>query len=94
MACFVGKVRHECRMVVHQLLNPHSKRFCHLGVSGLKNGASPRLAKTDPEQPGFVAFPSGLDNESFQELVSERRTPVKRHGFTVYPLDQGRSAGQ
>jgi phage terminase large subunit GpA-like protein len=31
-----------------------------------------------------VAFPSGLDDEYFQELVSERRTAVKRNGFTVY----------
>ena len=31
-----------------------------------------------------MAFPSGLDDEYFQELVAERRTPVKRHGFTVY----------
>ena len=42
------------------------------------------LQKDSPEQPGFVSFPSGLDDEYFQELVSERRTPVKRHGFTVY----------
>ena len=42
------------------------------------------LQKDDPEQPGFVSFPSGLDDEYFQELVSERRTPVKRNGFTVY----------
>ena len=42
------------------------------------------LQKTDPEQRGYVAFPSGLDDEYFQELVSERRTAVKRNGFTVY----------
>jgi len=42
------------------------------------------LEKTDPASPGFVSFPSGLEDEYFQELVSERRTAVKRHGFTVY----------
>ena len=31
-----------------------------------------------------MAFPSGLEEEYFQELVSERRTPVKRQGFTTY----------
>ncbi len=66
------------------LLNPYSKRFYHLGVSTLKMALYRDLQKDDPEQPGFVSFPSGLDDEYFQELVSERRTPVKRHGFTVY----------
>jgi phage terminase large subunit GpA-like protein len=66
------------------LLIPYSKRFYHLGVSGLKMALYRDLQKTDPEQPGCVAFPSGLDDEYFQELVSERRTAVKRNGFTVY----------
>jgi phage terminase large subunit GpA-like protein len=55
-----------------------------LGVSTLKMALYRDLQKTDPEQPGFVAFPSGLPDEYFQELVAERRTPVKRNGFTVY----------
>ena len=66
------------------LLNPYSKRFYHLGVSTLKMALYRDLQKDSPEQPDFVSFPSGLDDEYFQELVSERRTPVKRHGFTVY----------
>jgi len=66
------------------LLLPYSKRFYHLGVSTLKMALYRDLQKTDPAQPGYVAFPSGLDDEYFQELVAERRTPVKRHGFTVY----------
>jgi phage terminase large subunit GpA-like protein len=66
------------------LLLPYSKRFYHLGVSTLKMSLYRDLQKTDPKQPGFVKFPSGLDDEYFQELVSERRTPVKRNGFTVY----------
>jgi phage terminase large subunit GpA-like protein len=66
------------------LLNPRSQRFYNLGVSGLKMSLYRDLQKTDPEQPGYVAFPSGLDDEYFQELVSERRTAVKRNGFTVY----------
>jgi phage terminase large subunit GpA-like protein len=42
------------------------------------------LAKDDPLAVGFVAFPSGLEDEYFQELTAERRMPVKRNGFTVY----------
>ncbi len=66
------------------LLIPYSKRFYHLGVSGLKMALYRDLQKTDPEQPGYVDVPSGLDDEYVQELVSERRTAVKRNGFTVY----------
>ena len=66
------------------LLLPYSKRFYHLGVSTLKMSLYRDLQKDDPGQPGFVSFPSGLDDEYFQELVSERRTPVKRNGFTVH----------
>src|SRR5271168_1348500 len=66
------------------LLNPYSKRFYHLGVSTLKMALYRDLQKTDQEEPGFIAFPFGLHDEYFQELVSEHRTPVKRHGFTVY----------
>jgi phage terminase large subunit GpA-like protein len=66
------------------LLIPYSKCFYHIGVSGLKMALYRDLQKTDPEQRGYVAFPSGLDDEYFQELVSERRTAVKRNGFTVY----------
>ena len=66
------------------LLNPYSKRFHTLGVSHYKMALYRDLQKTDPREPGYVSFPSGLDDEYFQELVSERRTPIKRHGFTVY----------
>jgi phage terminase large subunit GpA-like protein len=66
------------------VLNPYSKRFYHLGVSNLKMALYRDLVKSDPASPGFVSFPSGLDDEFFQELVSERRTALKRHGFTVY----------
>ena len=66
------------------LLLPYSKRFFNVGVSGLKMALYRDLAKDDPASPGFVSFPSGLDDEYFQELTAERRTAVKRHGFTVY----------
>ena len=42
------------------------------------------LAKDDPLADGYVSFPRGLDDDYFRQLTSERRTPEKRHGFTVY----------
>jgi phage terminase large subunit GpA-like protein len=42
------------------------------------------LAKEDPLAAGYIAFPSGLDDEYFRQLTAERRTPEKRHGFIVY----------
>jgi phage terminase large subunit GpA-like protein len=61
-----------------------SRRFYHLGVSGLKMSLYRDLQKDDPTARGFVSFPSGLGDDYFQELTSERRTAVKNHGFTVY----------
>jgi phage terminase large subunit GpA-like protein len=66
------------------LLLKYSKRFYNLGVSVLKMGLYRDLAKDDPLSPGYVEFPSGLDDEYFQELTAERREPVNRHGFTVF----------
>ncbi|TSD89079.1 terminase [Mycobacterium sp. KBS0706] len=61
------------------------KRFYNVGVSGLKTTLYTALAKDDPQERGFVGFPQGLEDEYFQELCSERRTPKKRaDGFTVY----------
>lgn len=61
-----------------------SRRFYHLGVSGLKMSLYRDLQKDDPAARGFVSFPSGLGDDYYQELCAERRTAVKRHGFTVY----------
>ena len=66
------------------LLLPYSKRFFNVGVSGLKMALYRDLAKDDPASPGHVSFPSGLGDDYFQELTAERRTAVKRHGFTIY----------
>jgi phage terminase large subunit GpA-like protein len=68
----------------HGKLLRYSKRFYHLGVSVLKMALYRDLAKDDPLSNGFVAFPSGLDDEYFVELTSERRVAVKRNGFDVF----------
>jgi phage terminase large subunit GpA-like protein len=66
------------------MLLKYSKRFYHLGVSILKMSLYRDLAKDDPLSVGYVAFPSGLEDEYFQELTAERRMPVKRGGTMVY----------
>jgi phage terminase large subunit GpA-like protein len=50
----------------------------------MKMGLYRDLAKDDPLADGYVHFPKGLDDEYFRQLTAERRTPEKRHGFTVY----------
>jgi len=62
----------------------YSKRFYHLGVSILKMSLYRDLSKDDPLSNGFVAFPSGLEDEYYIELTSERRVAVKRNGFDVF----------
>jgi phage terminase large subunit GpA-like protein len=66
------------------VLLKYSKRFYNLGVSVLKMALYRDLAKDDPLSDGFVALPSGLGDDYYQELTSERRKAVKRNGFTVY----------
>jgi phage terminase large subunit GpA-like protein len=76
-------VKRERNQKTGQLLR-YSRRFYHLGVSALKMALYRDLAKDDPLTSGYVEFPSGLDDEYFQELTAERRAPVKRNGFTVF----------
>lgn len=76
-------VKRERNPTTGRLLK-YSKRFYHLGVSNLKMSLYRDLQKNDAEAPGYVHFPSGLEDAYFQELTSERREAVKRHGFIVY----------
>jgi phage terminase large subunit GpA-like protein len=59
-------------------------RFYNFGASVMKMALYRDLAKEDPIKPGFVGLPRGLDDEFFRGLTAERRTPEKRHGFTVW----------
>ena len=79
----LARVRRERNERTGKLLL-YSKRFYHLGVSVLKMSLYRDLTKDDPAAAGYVSFPSGLEDDYFQELTAERRTPIKRHGFTVY----------
>lgn len=62
----------------------YARRFFNFGASIMKMALYRDLAKEDAIAGGYVAFPRGLDDEYFRGLTAERRTPEKRHGFTVY----------
>lgn len=62
----------------------YSSRFYNFATSTLKMSLYRNLAKTDPEEPGYVAIPSGLDEEFYRQLTSERRVAVKKFGFTAW----------
>jgi phage terminase large subunit GpA-like protein len=79
----LARVKKERNEKTGKLLR-YSKRFYHLGVSVLKMALYRDLAKDDPLLVGYIAFPSGLEDDYFQELTAERRAPVKRNGFTVF----------
>ena len=79
----IARVRREKNDTTGKTLL-RSKQFYTLGVSVLKMALYRDLAKDDPLATGFVALPSGLDDEYFQELTAERRVAKKRHGFEVY----------
>jgi phage terminase large subunit GpA-like protein len=59
-------------------------RFYNFGASVMKMALYRDLAKEDPMKAGYVGLPRGLDDEFFRGLTAERRTPEKRHGFTVW----------
>ncbi len=63
----------------------YSKRFYNVNVSILKMALYRNVAKDDPLDRGYVAFPRGLDDEYYRELTAERRVPKKRKdGFVEY----------
>lgn len=67
----------------------YSKRFYNFNASVLKMALYRNVAKTDPLERGYVAFPTGLDDEYYQELTAERRVPKKRRdGFTEYKWEK------
>lgn len=79
----IARVKKERNDRTGKLLK-YAGRFFNFGASVLKMALYRDLPKTDPLVRGFVAFPSGLDDEYFRQLTAERRQPEKRHGFTVY----------
>ena len=62
----------------------YSKRFVNLGVYQFKASLYRDLAKDDPREKGYISFPNNLPFRYFEELVCERRVPIKRMGVLVY----------
>jgi phage terminase large subunit GpA-like protein len=71
--------RRDGRLVKYQ------GRFFNCGVNGLKGGLYKFLRITEPGTRGYVDFPAGLDDDYYEQLTAEKRTPkVDRNGFTGY----------
>lgn len=67
----------------------YSKRFYNVNVSILKMALYRNVAKLDPLERGYVAFPTGLDDEYYRELTAERRVPKRRKdGFVDYKWEK------
>jgi phage terminase large subunit GpA-like protein len=76
----VERERDEKRGVVRK----GSNRFFNIGVNQFKMSLYRDLAKDDPAQPGYIAFPSGCEDRLFQEIMGETRVLHKRMGQVFY----------
>jgi len=77
-----------------QLLK-YSRRFYNFGTSVLKLALYRNLQKSDPLEPGYVGFPTGLDDEYFRQLTAETPQAGQAAGrLHRLSLDQGFSAGE
>lgn len=60
-------------------------RFFNVGVASLKGGLYKFLRIAQPGERGWIDFPAGLDEDYFEQLTAEKRTPrIDKRGFTVY----------
>jgi hypothetical protein len=70
-------------------------RFFNVGTNGLKGGLYKFLRVSEPEMRGYVDFPAGLEDDFFEQLTAEKRTPkIDRKGFTVYEWTKPRNASK
>lgn len=82
------RVKKERNRKTGKLLR-YSKRFYNFNASVLKMALYRNCAKEDPMERGFVAFPTGLEDDYFRQLTAERRVPKKRKdGFTDYKWEK------
>jgi phage terminase large subunit GpA-like protein len=62
-----------------------SKRFYSFNASVMKMALYRNCRKEDPLAAGYIAFPTGLDDEYYRQLTAERRVSKKnKDGFDVY----------
>ncbi len=63
----------------------YAGRFFNVGVNSLKGGLYKFLRVERPGLRGFVDFPAGLDDDYYEQLTAEKRTPkIDKAGFTVH----------
>ena len=63
----------------------YSRRFYNFAASVLKMSLYRNLRKDDPQARGYIALPTGLDEEFYRQLTAESRKPKKtKTGFTQY----------
>ena len=68
----------------------YQRRYWNVGAAPLKASLYKNLQKTDPASRGFCGFPSGMTEEYFRQLTSERRRAISRHGFLEYRWEKQR----
>jgi phage terminase large subunit GpA-like protein len=60
-------------------------RFYNVGVSSIKGQFYKFLTQEVPGGRGYIDYPAGLDDDFYEQLTAEKRTPiVDKAGFTVY----------
>jgi phage terminase large subunit GpA-like protein len=83
----IAKVQRE-RDEKKGVVRKRSNRFFNIGVNNFKLALYRDLAKDDPALPGYISFPTGLEDRFFQELVSETRVAKKRMGMLYYQWEK------
>jgi phage terminase large subunit GpA-like protein len=82
------RVKKERNAKTGKLLK-YSRRFYNFNASILKMALYRNAAKLDPLERGYVSFPTGLEDEFYRQLTSERRVPKKlKSGFTEYKWEK------
>jgi terminase, large subunit len=80
----IAKVARERNEKRGTLLKHPRGNYFNVGTHTLKTGLFLDLAKDDPATPGYIAFPSDIEDRVLQELCSEQRIAVKRMGQIVF----------
>ena len=76
----VGRAERERSEKTGEIFKFGGRPVLPIGIYQLKSALYRDLAKTDPAEKGFVAFPNNLPFRYFEELVSERRVTTKHMG--------------
>lgn len=87
-AALIQRVKKEVNRKTGKRLK-YSRRFYNFATSVLKMALYRNVKKTDPDEYGYIGFPTGLEDDYFQQLTAESRVPKKRRdGFVVYKWEK------